>query len=335
MTNNSPLKELDADYQKYKFSSLKYPENVESLSHLMMFNVNVNEFSKDIKGGKVSRSGDLTRQQVIRKDAGGLQANTKLGVDGSFDLGFDIKFEGKTSRKTVRTTTSIALYVPDTMVFDDTQNYENLSLTKELGPGVALAGALGATLGGGAGAIAGILGASAMKAIGAAIGGRAEKMGMGGIVTAAEKGLSLAAGLAGFSVNPMIEVIYRQPNLREFQFDFNFAPVSQKEATEVGNIIKQFRRHQAPEFNASSGIAGAAFLPPSEFDISFHRSTGSGFAENMNMPRISTCILKAVNTNYAPQMFATFKDGSSINITLRLAFMELDLMTRERIDQGF
>ena len=221
------------------------------------------------------------------------------------------------------------------MVFDDTQNYENLSLTKQFGPGVALAASIGSNLAGGPGAIAGILSGLAGVAVGAAIGERAEKVGLGGPLATLRKGASAAADLFGFSVNPMIEVIYRQPNLREFQFDFNFAPVSQKEADVVGDIIRQFRRHQAPEFNASSGIAGAVFLPPSEFDISFHRSTGSGFTENLSMPRISTCILKTVNTNYAPQMFATFKDGSSINITLRLAFMELDLMTRERIDQGF
>jgi len=350
--SNAPLKELDADYNNYRLTTLKYPANVENLSHLMMFNINVNEFSSnfgvDANGiGKRGTSEISSRSRVLRKDSGGIQASdiskggVAEGIDAT-DLGAGYLMFAS-SRKTVRINTAISLYVPDTLVFDDTQNYENLSLTKELGPGVSLGAQVGYNIAGKTGAFAGAglaaLSGIALSAVGGVIKSRASMVGLESTVGAITKGIGKAAALApallGFSLNPLIEVIYRQPNLREFQFDFNFAPTSQIEADTVGDIIWQFRRHQAPELNQSSGIAGAAFLPPSEFDISFHRATGSGFAENLSMPRISTCILKAVNTNYAPQMFATFKDGSSINITLRLAFMELDLMTRERIDQGF
>lgn len=344
-TSKAPLKELTAEYKKYEQTSLKYPGTVDSLAHLMMFNINVNEFSSDTQriinplgsgeGAVFNFGGDTPRNQVLRERTGGLLNVTRLPVDaGRF---------GKTSRKTVRIQSSIALYVPETMIFDDNQSYVDLSITKEFGTFATLAAEYGAQISGGFmgalfGATAGGLVAMGQQAV-KALQNRADDAKLGGLTKSLTEGIAKAAGaavkLSGFAVNPMIEVIYNNPNLRQFQFDFNFAPRTKEEAKEVGEIIKTFRRHQAPEFNTTTGIQGAVFLPPSEFDISFHYNTGNGFTENLNFPRISTCVLKTVNTNFAPNIFSTFRDGSSVNITLRLAFQELDMITRDRVDAGF
>jgi hypothetical protein len=350
--NKAPLKELtgvSADYKKYSLTSLKYPENVDSLAHLMLFNINVNQYSSDTS--KLSqRPNELPRTDILRRSVGGLQ-NTlaRTNIDLDINLGPLGEIEiGKTSRKTIRVENSIALYVPETMIFDDNQSYQDLSIFKEFGTMSTFAGEFVAQKSdGNVGATAAaVLGGAAAEKVLGAIGNifrkRANKAGLDGLGSSVSS--AFAAGgkvalaglrLAGFAVNPMIEVIYNNPNLRQFQFDFSFAPRTQKEAQEVGRIIKTFRRHQAPEFNTTTGIQGAVFLPPSEFDISFHYNTNNGFTENLNFPRISTCVLKTVNTNFAPNMFSTFRDGSSVNITLRLAFQELDMITRDRVDAGF
>lgn len=346
--NSPPLAELTSDYNRYRQTVIKYPDTVESLAHLMMFNINVNEYSMD-RG--LEDRGTITRRQALRQNQPGIQ-----GTDFATGMGFSVNGTDianginntiggesavindtlskvgqiQTSRKTKRITTAIALYVPDTVLFDDAQNYENISLTEAIGGvGASIGAHIGLNIGGTGGALAG----AAFGILGGAV-GRALTPG-GAVGNMMKNAATLAPKLVGFAVNPMIEVIYKQPTLRSFQFDFNFAPRNASESQSVLNIIKQFRRHQAPEFNMSSGIAGAAFIPPSEFDISFHMNTGAGFTENINLPKISTCILKTVNTNYSPQMFATFVDGRPINITLRLSFQELDMITRERVDMGF
>lgn len=336
-----PLNELSADYSKYAGgSSLKYPDNIESLSHLMMFNINVNIYSKE--GQKTGNEGTgISRRQAIRQDTGGLQG-TELISSGHAGLEVgDVKIQS--GRKTKRIQQSIALYVPDTMVFDDAQQYEDVSLTKEFGAGATLGAQIGYNTGkdtfaGGAiGAGVGIGAAAALSSIAKSFANGADRVGEFGkqISGTLGKAANLTPKLLGFAMNPMIEVIYQQPTMRQFQFDFLFAPRSPAETNSVVQIIKMFRRHMAPEFNPTTGIQGAAFLPPSEFDISFHVNNKGSFSENNKIPRISTCVLKTMNTNYAPTQFATFNDGMPVQIQMRLAFQELDLITRERIDAGF
>lgn len=324
----TPLEELSVEFSKYNTKSLTYPSDLQELSHLIMFNINVQQVSKDFESRRYTEANDVTRQTAIRKVGGG--PDFQADIKGGFAVG--------AGRITKRVTTAIALYMPNNLVFDDAQSYKDTSLLDEFGAiGVGVGNLTGsATAGLLAGKAAQILGAIAGAfrgglegaAAGAKIGGNIDK-------SATSFAKSNLTKLAGYSVNPMIEVIYEQPALRKFQFDFNFAPKNKSEAQAVRNIIKEFRRHAAPEFKSAGPISGAFFTPPSEFDISFHGRTNSGFSENLNMPRISTCVLETVNTNYTPEMFQTFVDGMSVNITLRLAFKELDIITRERIDVGF
>mgnify|MGYP003346903483 FL=1 len=55
-----------------------------------------------------------------------------------------------------------------------------------------------------------------------------------------------AAG-AGMVQNPMMEMIYSNPDYRTFTFDFVFYPRSEGEASQVQKIIDRLRFHQAPE----------------------------------------------------------------------------------------
>ena len=70
---------------------------------------------------------------------------------------------------------------------------------------------------------------------------------------------------AGTVINPMLEMIYRSPNFRSFQFDFNFYPRDEREALEVQKILKQFQFHQAQKNHQLQVF----LVPPSQFDIEF------------------------------------------------------------------
>lgn len=312
----------------YGFSSLNYPSDIENLSHAILFNVMIQDSTKDLSANK-SQLAQGTNGQPVGSRTAELTKGNLLGL----------------TRRTKRSKTAISLYVPETVVFDDKQSYQQMNLLDTLGiagttaatGSSSLAGASGGM--GAGGAVAATLGASAAVAAGDLLGSAARRVldrgGVAGsILNAATSVSSLktAANIVGFAINPVIEVLYQNPQLRSFNFDFVFAPRSSKEADDVWSIIYQFRRHSAPELLAK----GTMFIPPSEFEITFLRKTGTGFAENTNIPRISTCVLETVQTDYASVgNFTTFTDGMPIQIRMRLSFKELNIITREAIDRGY
>lgn len=291
----SPLQALEEN--KYKSERYQYPENIESLAHAVIFYINVHNNSKTLQQEAAAENTNVltsSTSNVLREKTGGIQgAEVKLPVVGKIG----------TLRKTTRILTNIALYVPETLVFDYAQSYATPSLTEY-----------------------------AESAISKALGMFSERLAK--TVSGVIQTTKTLAPLTGYAVNPAIEVLYSAPTLREFQFDFNFAPRSETEANQVMEIIRQFRLHQAPEVSEHS--YGMFFVPPSEFDIQFQMNENGSFKENPNIPRISTCVLKAINVNYSPNnQFVTFTDGVPVQIQMRLQFTEIDMITRDRVELGF
>jgi hypothetical protein len=242
------------------------------------------------------------------------RTNIKSLVVGSGDLARGI-------RKVTRTGQVIALYMPDTLQFDFTQNYENLSLSGAAG---AAAGAAMQKLqeGGGPNSAVG----SAVKAglIAKARDYAKEKVGDLG---------SLGGFLAlGAVVNPLLEVIYQAPQFRTFQYDFIFYPRDEREAVEVQKIITSLQYHQAPEFK--EGSAGSLLIPPSEFDIEFYYAG----KKNENIPQTGNCVLKSIQVNYAPNGFSAYEvpgqnatlggTGMPVAIQMSLQFQETSYLTK-------
>ena len=234
-------------------------------------------------------------------------------------------------RTTKRTTDTIALYMPDTLAFTQSQNYAGL----ELGGGLA------ATLGAGFSGAQNILNSNmsnidkanyALK--------NATPFVLNALANATgQAGRAVFAGFTGTTVNPMMEVIYSAPEFRSFRFDFMFYPRSSIEAKEVQNIIQRIRFHQAPEVlgnNSAGGLGGYFLVPPSEFDIKFYYNG----TENENIPSISTCVLQTVDVDYAPNGFATYEvledknvpkwgsTGMPVGIRLGLVFKETQIITK-------
>lgn len=242
------------------------------------------------------------------------RTNIKSLVVGSGDLARGI-------RKVTRTGQVIALYMPDTLQFDFTQNYENLSLSGAAG---AAAGAAMQQLQNGGGPNSAV--GSAVKAglIAKARDYAKEKVGDLG---------SLGGFLAlGAVVNPLLEVIYQAPQFRTFQYDFIFYPRDEREAVEVQKIITSLQYHQAPEFK--EGSAGSLLIPPSEFDIEFYYAG----KKNENIPQTGNCVLKSIQVNYAPNGFSAYEvpgqnatlggTGMPVAIQMSLQFQETSYLTK-------
>lgn len=317
----APLQSLQGN--PYQFSSINYPIDIEDISHTMLFNINVHESSKDLTVGLSPGEPPATRETPSGETP--RYKKTKQGLLGL-------------TRRTTRVARAISLYVPETVVFDSKQQYESPSLLDKLGLGGTALASVASSTQEGIGTLATLGIAGGATAVAAALAGGAAVTGAARILSSIDQTVTSAAKtgaqILGFAVNPIIEVLYQAPTLRTFNFDFVFAPRSEQEADAVWNIIYEFRRHSAPEFLEGSG--GVILVPPSDFDITFMRKVESGFVENTNMPRMTSCVCEDVQVDYAAAgQFSTYTDGMPVQIRMRLSFKEIDIITREKIDRGY
>jgi hypothetical protein len=227
-------------------------------------------------------------------------------------------------RAETRTTDTVALYMPDTLAYTHSQNYENIQAGGQ---------ALTALAAGGMSAIDALKqGTPAQKGFQL---GRNLSPFIANMLAKRAGGLGQIAFSQAYGVvqNPMLEVLYSSPSFRTFRFDFQFYPRSEKEAEEVQNIIQRLRFHQAPEVATNFGN-GFFMVPPSEFDISFYYDGQI----NPNIPKISTCVLESLDVDYAPGGFSAYEvpnqkasiggTGMPVAIRLSLQFKETEIMTK-------
>jgi hypothetical protein len=131
--------------------------------------------------------------------------------------------------------------------------------------------------------------------------------------------------------NPYKEQLFSSMDNRRFTFDYVFAPRNEQEAKAVFDkqegIIQKFAYHMHPELSAS----GYFFNFPSEFSIIYYYAG----KENPYVRKISTCVLTNMSVDYGAEGFTTFANGMPSYATMRLEFLELELLTTQRILQGF
>ena len=137
----------------------------------------------------------------------------------------------------------------------------------------------------------------------------------------------------GQAVNPQMEVVFQSVPFRSFEFPFTFAPKNPKEKDNVHKIINMFKFHMLPEYQGSSK---GYFNTPSEFQITYL------YRESINsyIPRVSRCVLENMDVDYAPEgiisSFIPDEQGAAPTVaTVNLKFKETEIMTKERIADGF
>ena len=343
---SSPTGILDID--PLGFSTLSYPlDNEVSFQngHYMLFYVNVQDKTKyeytqgdtrkiqedRLKGANDNeiRYNELAnaRKGVLYTGDQASGANTgstlkKKSGETSDDLGVSSLFND-----TRRISDSVSLYLPPN-VEDNTTAAYNDSRT-------GLVGFLAAS---GVGA-----GGKDRQAMATAIGDTIKGLGMD--ITAKAVGAIgdvfgsegteqlIKKAFGGNADNPYMEVLFDAMQLRTFTYNFQFSPRNERESLEVQKIIQLFRFHMAPELrpkvNRYLGL-------PSQFDIHYMFLSGAGVSsENNFYNRIATCVLQDCKINYTPTGVKSFEDGGPVQTTMQLTFKETELLTKEKIAQGF
>ena len=342
---SSPTGILDID--PLGFSTLSYPlDNEVSFQngHYMLFYVNVQDKTKyeytqgdtreiqearlkgandnEIRYNKLAnaRKGLYTGDQASGADQG--STLRKKSGETSDDLGVSSLFND-----TRRISDSVSLYLPPN-VEDNTTAAYNDSRT-------GLVGFLAAS---GVGA-----GGKDRQAMATAIGDTIKGLGMD--ITAKAVGAIgdvfgsegteqlIKKAFGGNADNPYMEVLFDAMQLRTFTYNFQFSPRNERESLEVQKIIQLFRFHMAPELrpkvNRYLGL-------PSQFDIHYMFLSGAGVSsENNFYNRIATCVLQDCKINYTPTGVKSFEDGGPVQTTMQLTFKETELLTKEKIAQGF
>ena len=141
--------------------------------------------------------------------------------------------------------------------------------------------------------------------------------------------------LSNRQMNQFLESMFTGIGFRKFSYMFKFTPKSVKEAQEVDAIIRMFKFHMLPELPMND--FGRYFKIPSEFDMHY-MFRGE---ENTFLNKIATCVCLNVDINYTPNGYQTMRPmrgrpGVPMSeIDMKLDFMETELITKEKILEGF
>ncbi len=345
----TPTAVLDSD--PLRFGTYQFPKDVfenDQLGHYMVFYVNEQKRTKFDYGAPNAIGVDKFDNPIFANGTGLISEDRRLdgkrykttGRSVSID-GTNLQFSDRNRRAktgidskrqtTKRITDSIALYLPPSVRDTTTAQYEDMPtgvMGQFAGRGLDFSAAMGEkdyeaarkqlTEGGEDFAI------EAARRSGAAF---IEAL------SGAEGAVQLLNRTLGQADNPFMEVLFSTMGVREFTYNFNFAPRNQDETAEVQQIIQLFRFHMAPELQG----ANSRYLTlPSEFDIHymFKGKDGQG-RENDYFNRITTCVCTNVDVNYTPNGVRTFEDGSPTQIQMGLTFRETEILTKEKINSGY
>lgn len=130
--------------------------------------------------------------------------------------------------------------------------------------------------------------------------------------------------------NPNKEQLFKSMNFRNFTFEYKFAPRNQAELDATKNIINEFKKNMHAEKDPS----GLFLLYPSEFDVEFRYRNQT----NTHLHRIKSCALADMRLVFGNGgTFTTIQgtQGAPSEITMTLVFKELEVLTKDDIEQGF
>jgi hypothetical protein len=129
------------------------------------------------------------------------------------------------------------------------------------------------------------------------------------------------------ALNPFREVIFESVDFRTFSFKYRLMPRNKKESEDIYKIIRLFKFHMHPELSENRLF----FIYPAEFQITyFYRNR-----ENKYFHKFAPSVLTDLQVDYGGEQFASFKDGSPGEVNLQLTFRETEILTKEKINQGY
>ena len=293
-------------------SQLSYPEDLQSADqgHYVQFFINEQENANiSFSGGSPSSAGGTSY--------GGGGGTSTLSVKRA---------------PTKRISSSIALYMPAQVSLQQDAKYGEVEI------GATTAAAIAACKGF---QDQGDFSAVAVSSMGA-FGKDAKESGAEALRTAldtAAPGAKASMQISSSKVtNNRMEMVFEGISRRSFSFSFKMMPKSESEARNVDRIVNTFRFYMAPSFDGAADTS-RTFIVPATFDIEYYFKAGP----NRFLNRIATSVLESCNVTYGGERVQFFRPTTGVNgagappveTNIELQFKELEVITREKIVEGF
>ena len=256
-----------------------------------------------------------------------------------------ISFEG-TGFISQKTTLDIALYIPgDSLNTSYKSEYESVALggLGAMADKGLKALSLPGPSGSGGMSIEGIK--NVLSSTASAATSEAQKV---GLLKAGDKANLLIEGsktiierAQGAVLNPYIVAAYKGPtDMRTHDFTFQMLPQSAQESRACVKIAKAFKNAMLPSHAESDSATAPSMLfgYPDQFEITFTVNGKEMPKTSMNpMFNIGRSVLTACDLDYTTESVALFFDNTQypVSISMKLSFMELELMHRGKVQQGF
>ena len=133
--------------------------------------------------------------------------------------------------------------------------------------------------------------------------------------------------------NPNVEMMYKMPLLRQFNFNFDFIPKNSEETSEVDKIISEFKKWSSPTMAKGDG----KFLGlPDLWNITYFEggTTNGKVMQYRGLNKFKFCVLESVKVVENPKSnyHMTIDDPAGpapVHTSLSLIFTETDIITRE------
>lgn len=126
----------------------------------------------------------------------------------------------------------------------------------------------------------------------------------------------------GAAINPNLELLFNGPKLRNFTFQFQFAPNDETDASEMRKIQKFFKMGMSPNRNQDNLI----FLgSPNVFRLRYRTQQDTRIK---GLPMHKICALTQCEINYAPDgVYQSYEDSSAgsspVRTVMNMSFTEL------------
>lgn len=288
------------DVSQFNAGGLRFPSDVGAMStgkHYITFFINEQENARiRFSSGAVNP----TAAAAVDQNTGNSSAGNMIGISVP-------------RAPTKRLAGSITLYMPNQISVQHKANYGEAEV------GLVGAAAMAAFKSYQQGGVALADTIDAIKANASAeIAGAFEGAG----VTGAK---AIESIMTGKTTNNRTEMKFEGIDRRSFQFTFRLMPRSAEEANSIQQIVTMFRLHSMPEFANEGG--GRTLISPSTFDIVY--SPGE------HLHRISTSVLESIDVRFGGDRPQFFSDNHPVETQLTLQFKELEIITKERINQGY
>jgi len=133
----------------------------------------------------------------------------------------------------------------------------------------------------------------------------------------------------GMILNPNLELLFNGPNLRTFQYSFNFIPREPAEARNIRNIIRFFKQNMAPKRDS-----GGTFLEsPNIFQLKYLTDGGE---DHPFLNHIKLTALTNFTVNYTPSnQYMTYEENKSMTAyQVGMTFNELEPVLFDDFNEG-